>query len=89
MVEKAVVVSVNDLEYGERPVVFLKYSGLFSESQIRNFLRKNLLRFKVPDLFLPWEETFETGLKYKKKELSKIAQAQFDLWQKQRKEINL
>ena len=85
MVEKAIVVPVNDIEYGERPVVFLKYSGSFSESKIRNYLRKNLIRFKVPDLFLPWKETFETDLKYKKKELSKLAQAQFDLWQKERK----
>ena len=89
MVEKAVVVPVNDLEYGERPVVFLKCSESFSESNIRDYLRNNLIRFKVPDLFLPWEETFEIDLKYRKKEMSKLAQTKFDLWQKKRKEIKL
>ena len=38
MVERAKVVSVKDIEFGKRPVVFIKYVDGFYEMKLRNFL---------------------------------------------------
>ncbi len=84
MVHQAKVVSVKDIEFGKRPVVFVKYVDGFSEFKLRNFLEKHLLKYKIPDLFLPWEETFENVLKHSNLELTKIAQDQFDIFIKKR-----
>ena len=45
MVELAKVVSVKDIEFGNRPVVFIKYIDGFSEMELRNFLEKYLLKY--------------------------------------------
>jgi len=82
MVDQAIVVSVEDPEFGKRPVVFIKYAGSSSEAKIRKYLAKNILKFKIPDLFLPWENSFESVFKHRRKELSKIAQPKFDNWRK-------
>jgi len=82
MVDQAIVVSVKDIEFGNRPVVFIKYAGSSSEAKIRKYLEKNILKFKIPDLFLPWENSFESVFKHRRKELSKIAQPKFDNWRK-------
>ena len=84
MVERAKVVSVRDIEFGKRPVVFIKYVDGFSEIKLRKFLEKHLLKYKIPDLFLPWQETFEKVLKHSNTLLTKIAQDQFDLFPKKR-----
>lgn len=84
MIEQALVVSVKDTEFGERPVAFLKYSESNSDLELRKFLEKHLPRFKIPDLFLPWPEGLGTGLKPNRKIFSKLAQPQFDQWQKER-----
>ena len=82
MIDRAIVVSVEDFEFGKRPVVFIKYAGSFSETILRKYLTKRLIKFKIPDLFLPWEESFETFYKHRRRELSKIAQPKFDQWRK-------
>ena len=80
--EQAVVVAVQDAEFGARPVAFLKTREDFSESKLQKFLEKRLAKFKVPDLFLALPELVESEVKHNRVELSKFAQTQFDLWRK-------
>ncbi len=80
--EQAIVVAVQDAEFGARPVAFLKTGEDFSESNLQNFLEKRLAKFKVPDLFLELPELVESEIKHNRVELSKFAQTQFDLWRK-------
>ncbi|MDP6318911.1 MAG: AMP-binding protein, partial [SAR324 cluster bacterium] len=82
MIKEAVVVPVKDVKFGARPVAFLKYKESASEAELVKLLEKQLVNFKVPELFLPWPETSGTGLKPNQKELSQQAQAQFDLKKK-------
>ena len=82
MINEAAVVAVQDTEFGARPVAFLKYAESASESELVAFLRKELVSFKVPDLLLPWPEKSETELKAKWEDLSRLAQTQFELQQK-------
>jgi len=82
MIEQAVVVPVQDVEFGARPVAFLQYSKSASETELVKFLRKELVNFKIPDLLLPWPEETGIGLKPKRKDLSRLAQTQFELLQK-------
>lgn len=55
-VEQAVVVPVEDLEYGFRPVVFVKAIGktVLIREEVLAFLEQRLPRFKVPDRFYQW-----------------------------------
>jgi len=80
--EQAVVVAVQDAEFGARPVAFLKTGEDFSESKLQKFLEKRLAKFKVPDLFLALPELVESKIKHNRVELSRFAQTQFDLWRK-------
>ena len=80
MVDQVIVVSAEDREFGKRPVAFIKYRGSPSEGKIRKYLEKHLIKFKIPVLFLPWEDSFESDFKHRRKELSKIAQPKFDNW---------
>ena len=80
--EQAIVVAVQDAEFGARPVAFLKIGEDFSESKLQKFLEKRLAKFKVPDLFLALPELVESEIKHNRVELSKFAQTQFDLWRK-------
>jgi hypothetical protein len=80
--EQAIVVAVQDAEFGARPVAFLKIGENFSESKLQKFLGKRLAKFKVPDLFLALPELVESEIKHNRVELSKFAQTQFDLWRK-------
>jgi hypothetical protein len=80
--EQAVVVAVQDAEFGARPVAFLKIGENFSESKLQKFLEKRLAKFKVPDLFLALPELIESEIKHNRVELSRFAQTQFDLWRK-------
>ncbi|HJL94573.1 MAG TPA: hypothetical protein QF871_04990, partial [SAR324 cluster bacterium] len=82
MIKEAVVVPVKDVKFGARPVAFLKYKESASEAELVKLLEKQLVNFKVPELFLPWPETSGTGLKPNQKELSQQAQEQFDLKKK-------
>ena len=80
--EQAIVVAVQDAEFGARPVAFLKTGEDFSESKLQKFLEKQLAKFKVPDLFLALPELIESEIKHNRVELSRFAQTQFDLWRK-------
>ena len=82
MIKQAAVVPVQDIEFGARPVAFLEYAESASEAELVEFLQKELVNFKVPDLLLPWPEETGTGLKLKRKDLSRLAQTQFELLQK-------
>jgi len=82
MIEQAAVVPVQDVEFGARPVAFLQYAESASKAELVEFLRKELVSFKVPVLLLPWPEETGTGLKPKRKDLSRLAQTQFELLQK-------
>ena len=82
MIREAAVVPVKDVEFGARPAAFLQYAESASEAELVKFLKKQLVSFKVPELLLPWPEETLTGLKSKRKELSQLAQRQFDLIQK-------
>ena len=77
--ERAAVVAVKDPEFGQRPVAFVKSSVSVSEYELRKFLEKSLTRFKIPELFLPWPEFAEDGLKPARKELTQTAQSHYDL----------
>ena len=81
-IEQVVVVAVQDLEFGARPVAFLKTKQSLTESELRLVLEKQLPRFKIPDLFLAWPESAERGLKPRRNELSKLAQIKFESWRK-------
>ena len=86
--ERAAVVAVKDPEFGQRPVAFVKSSVSASEHELRKFLEKSLPRFKIPELFLPWPEFAEDGLKPSRNELSQTAQSHYDRLQKIRFEKN-
>ncbi len=60
-IEQVVVVSIESEEYGYRPVAFLKMrEGLeFKVEEVREYLKANLPRFKVPDRFYLWPEQLE------------------------------
>lgn len=56
-VDRAVVVSVPDEEYGERPVAFVRWAGnARSLPEVRTELEDRLARFKHPDRLLAWPE---------------------------------
>jgi O-succinylbenzoic acid--CoA ligase len=82
MIEQAAVVPVQDAEFGARPVAFLQYAETASEAELVEFLQKELVSFKVPDLLLPWPEETGNALKPKRKDLAQLAQTQFELLQK-------
>ncbi len=75
-VEQAIVVPVDDPEFGQRPHAFLKLRPGASpnETQIREFLARQLPRFMIPERFYPWPEaSLPPGLKPGRKVLQQIA----------------
>ena len=82
MLDEAIVVPVKDVEFGKRPVAFVQYKKSANETELVQFLKQQLISFKVPDLLLPWPEETETGLKPRREKLSHQAQRQFDLKEK-------
>lgn len=64
-VEEVVVVPMDDLEYGQRPVAFIKIlENQMQEDYIKLIevsLKKLLPRFKIPDYFLPWPRKEHMG----------------------------
>ncbi len=102
-VEEAVVVPVNDPEFGQRPVAILKIQQTRRKVQeargkrnqdlntryqipkikykmegVRQYLRKVLPGYKVPDYFLPWPEEVSKGLKISREEFRRWAQMEID-----------
>ena len=86
--ERAAVVAVKDPEFGQRPVAFIKSYELVSEHVVRKFLEKSLPRFKIPELFLPWPEFAEDGLKLSRKELTQTAQSYYDFLEKKTMDVH-
>ncbi len=70
----AVVVPVEDEQWGQRPVAFVYKEGEISESQIKNELEKVLPKYKIPDrvFFLP-KNIYEKGLKLNREYLKGMA----------------
>jgi O-succinylbenzoic acid--CoA ligase len=57
IVERAVVVDVDDEEFGRRPVAFVDVGELvFDPSELRAALAKKLPAFKIPGRFFLWPE---------------------------------
>jgi O-succinylbenzoic acid--CoA ligase len=61
-VESAVVVPVDDPEFGQRPVAFVKTQG-DEPGNLTPKLREFLPGFKVPTTFHPWPENAQRGMK--------------------------
>jgi len=57
-IESAVVIAVQDIEYGQRPVAFVKKKDEISEGEIIKFLKQHLPGYKIPDRFLAWPEKY-------------------------------
>lgn len=55
---EAVVVSIEDDEYGRRPVAFVRLlpRSPFDETKLAKFLERFLPKYKVPDEFFPWPD---------------------------------
>jgi O-succinylbenzoic acid--CoA ligase len=75
-VERAVVVSVPDPEYGRRPVAFIRGEAAATPAALRAALRDHLPGFKIPDAlhFLP-SEAESKGLKVDRDRLRDRARA--------------
>ena len=58
----AVVVPRREIEFGARPVAFVR-GKITSEEKLRAALRKKLPAYKVPVEFLPWPKAVPAGLK--------------------------
>ncbi len=82
--ESVIVVPVEDSEYGQRPVAFIKSHNSASEDDLRNFLEKKLPSYKIPEIFLDWPKFADVGLKPSRKELTNTAQLYYDSFEKNR-----
>jgi O-succinylbenzoic acid--CoA ligase len=75
-IENAVVIPVEDEEFGMRPAAFIKYAlpTFPDEIYLRKILKESLPKFKIPDYFFPWPQGMdETGLKRDRKALQTLA----------------
>ena len=88
-IEQSIVVPVQDPEFGNRPVAFLKISTSqdspakedLNEASLIRLLKRTLAPFQIPDLFLPLDLN-NNQLKPQRKELCLQAQPVFDAWRK-------
>jgi O-succinylbenzoic acid--CoA ligase len=76
-IEQAVVVPVDDPEFGCVGVAFVKSAGgAFRPRHLRETLAAELPRYKLPKLFLSWpEHVQQSGWKVNRHELKKLAEA--------------
>jgi len=66
-IEEAVVVDVDDDEFGSRPIAFIKMFNKINSTEIVSHLKQHLPSYKIPDQFLPWpEDHFEDDEKVKR-----------------------
>jgi len=75
-IELAVVVGIEDEEFGQRPAAFVKYSEsvCIPEKEIIEELEKSLPRFKIPKIYWEWPEHLAEGaLKLPRAEFQKLA----------------
>lgn len=53
----ALVVPVVDMEFGQRPVAFVRWKGeSISDDELLTYLRGRVARFKIPDCFFQWPQ---------------------------------
>jgi O-succinylbenzoic acid--CoA ligase len=64
-VEQVVVVPIEDIQFGSRPVAFIRTKeGMeFDVNRAKKVLRDRLESFKIPEHFLPWPKEFDSSLK--------------------------
>jgi o-succinylbenzoate---CoA ligase len=72
-IDEAVVVPVDDPEFGHRPVAFVKTEG-DEPGDLAPKLREILPGFKVPTTFYPWPENAQRGIKLDRNALRERAQ---------------
>ena len=73
-IEQAVVVPVANLEYGHRPVAFVRGKDCQNNAVWQSHIRSRLPGFMVPDQFLPWPDVCNgSQLKVNRRELMEIA----------------
>jgi len=74
-VKEAAVVPVSDIEFGKRPVAFVKTEPpSFDEKKLRSFLEEFIPRYMLPVRFLPFPEGKRVGIKPCAKELERLAE---------------
>ena len=72
-VERVIVTSKEDAEFGRRPVAFIKFidDEDIAHDQIIQHCKQHLTSFKIPVAFHPWPQNLmEKGLKVSRKEFS-------------------
>jgi O-succinylbenzoic acid--CoA ligase len=73
-VSQALVVPVEDVEFGQRPVAFVDMdTALPSIELLRAFLQDRLARFMHPVALLPWPETAVKGIKPDRQAMGRLA----------------
>jgi o-succinylbenzoate---CoA ligase len=72
-IDEAVVVPVDDPEFGQRPVAFVKTEG-DEPGDLAPKLREILPGFKIPTTFYPWPENTQRGIKLDRNALRERAQ---------------
>ena len=73
-IEQSLVVPVDNAEFGQRPVAFIKDKSAPADIlNIKRQLQKFLPKFKIPDHFFPWPEEKRSGIKPDRKYFVQLA----------------
>jgi len=73
-VTQAVVVPVDDKDFGQRPVAFVECRlGKIGDAGLRSSLERTLPRFKIPHQFHPWPVREVTGFKANREDFRQVA----------------
>jgi O-succinylbenzoic acid--CoA ligase len=56
------VIDIKDVEYGARPVAFVKMDGdeIMNETDFKEYLKDKIAAFKIPDRFFTWPENMDS-----------------------------
>lgn len=74
MVEQAIVVPVDDAEFGQRPVALIKCRSPLVETELVQWLHQKVASFKQPIAYLNWPDDADTGLKPSRAQLQTYAE---------------
>lgn len=72
-VEEALVVPVENQEFGWRPAAFLKMQSMMTLEEARKRLQTILPRYKIPEIYFPWPDLEPQGLKNSHESFRKLA----------------